>query len=178
MREEINAEQRKSVRPVSIPLSDLVGSNDVAPSKEGVNRSGVSMVSDHKGVQYFAGIGGLFMVLMSLISLISPGMVNDNLPLLLMESSYGWFMGVLPMNLINKLMLLSLGISGIVVMNKVYSSLIWSRLVFVSMGVLALMGLFVETSTMFGLVPLFGTQILVHGIFSVLGYLSATAVKD
>lgn len=130
------------------------------------------------GVQYFATIAGAFMLVLSVLALISPG-ITTNLPPLAVTNSYGWFMGLLPMNIVNKGALFVFGIAGLMAMKRVDSSITWSRVVFVAMGVLGVMGLFPETNTMYGMAPLFSTQIPTYGLFAVLGLIfSITGMKD
>lgn len=49
------------------------------------------------------------------------------------------------------------------------SSVLWSRVVAVLMGTLAVLGVIPATRTLFGVWPLFGTDALVHALFAVFG---------
>ena len=129
-------------------------------------------------VQYFATVASFLMIAMATLALIYPGVINDNLPILLINNSYAWFMGWVPMNIVNKSLLIGVGAAGLFCMNSAYASFIWSRCVAISMGILAVMGMFPATSTLFDLAPLFSTHILVSAFFCISAlYFSNTAMK-
>lgn len=122
----------------------------------------------------FALVAGIVMVIMGVFSLI-PGLVGDSsyLPRLAIETSYGNFLGLFPMNILNKIALILFGVAGIwaarVPGKNLPMSIFYSRAVFVVMGVLTLLGIFPATNTLFGYWPLFGNEVWMHGIFSLLG---------
>jgi hypothetical protein len=49
------------------------------------------------------------------------------------------------------------------------SSVLWSRVVAVMMGTLAVLGMIPATNTLFGTWPLFGSEVAAHAVFAVLG---------
>lgn len=116
--------------------------------------------------------GGIFMLVLGALAFIIPGSI-ENLPALLVETSYGWFLGLFAMNVYNKLLLIVLGIAGIWAANakarELPSSIFWAQSVLVIMGVLTLLGLFDQTNTFGGYWPLFGANAVLHGFFAVLG---------
>lgn len=123
----------------------------------------------------FALIGGIVMLALGALSLIPalyqyPGAY---LPALNVETSYGLFLGIFPMNIFNKVALLIFGIAGILASRRPTTSLpasiSWSRWVFVAMGALAILGLIPQTNTLYGYWPLFGAEVWSHAIFAVLG---------
>ncbi len=122
----------------------------------------------------FALYGGIVMLAMGAVSLI-PNFVGSqsSLPLLNLDTSYGLFMGYFPMNIMNKMALIIFGVAGILVsglkFNALPRSILYSRVVFVVMGLAALLGLINETSTGFGYWPLFGGEAFAHGVFAILG---------
>lgn len=120
----------------------------------------------------FALIGGIVMLVFGVFALIAPGSV-DGLPALNQETSYGLFLGLFPMNVINKAALIIFGIAGIAAANAKFTSLPmsihWSRAVLFVMGLLAIMGLIPQTNTLFGYAPLFRGEIVTHAIFALLG---------
>ena len=121
----------------------------------------------------FALIGGLVMLMMGLISFIPTMNVTEGLPPLYVNTSYGMFLDLIPMNIFNKLALLLFGAGGLMAYfttkDTLHYSIMYSKIVFWGMGVLALLGLFPQTNTLFGYWPLFGFDIIVHGIFSLIG---------
>ena len=123
----------------------------------------------------FARIGGTVMLILGLLALIPSlsSTITDDLPALRLETSYGWFLGLFAMNIINKLALIAFGILGIAAASSTTRSLPmsinFSRLVFYVMGAGAILGLIPATQTFFGYWPLFGGEVLVHAIFAGLG---------
>ncbi len=115
----------------------------------------------------------LLMGLASLVPAFSLTPFEAYLPPLLLETSYGAFLGNFPMNIVNKGALIAFGLVGIAVSYSPARSLPlaikWSQAVFVVMGVAAILGLIPRTSTFFGYWPLFGGEVLAHGIFAALG---------
>jgi hypothetical protein len=124
----------------------------------------------------FALIGGIVMLAMGLLALI-PDLYayrqNSELPTLVVQSSYGYFLGFIPMNILNKLTLVLFGIAGIAATRAPTTSLpksiTWSRWVFFVMAPLAVLGLFYQTNTLGGYMPLFEAQAWIYGIFAILG---------
>lgn len=120
----------------------------------------------------FASIGGWVMLILGVLSLI-PAFSETSylLPALRIETSYGLFLGFFPMNILNKVALISFGIAGILCSrtSDVISSVRYSRVVCLVMGALAIIGLIPALNTFFGYWPLFRGEVVLHGVFSVLG---------
>ncbi|OYZ18612.1 MAG: hypothetical protein B7Y39_13240 [Bdellovibrio sp. 28-41-41] len=122
----------------------------------------------------FAFWGGVVMLAMGILSLI-PGLVGtkDTLPPLFVETSYGLFMNLFPMNIFNKVALILFGAAGIWTARSSSQSLersaVFSQVVFYVMGGLAILGLFPATNTLFGYWPLFGGEVFGHALFAVIG---------
>lgn len=122
----------------------------------------------------FALYGGAVMLLIGVISLF-PALAGPTagLPVLSLEASYGMFLGLIPMNVINKLVLIAFGIAGIAAADSKFRSLplsiLWARVVMVVMAIGAVLGLFPQTNTFFGYWPLFGGDIWFHALFAILG---------
>ncbi|MBX3018155.1 MAG: DUF4383 domain-containing protein [Bdellovibrionaceae bacterium] len=124
--------------------------------------------------QRFALFGGILMLVIGAVALI-PALVGSNasLPPLMNETSYGLFLGFFPMNVFNKIALITFGIAGIVASQmkgtELPSSIRYSRIVFFVFGALAVLGLIPATNTLFGYWPLFGGEILAHAAFALVG---------
>lgn len=127
----------------------------------------------------FALFGGVLMLVIALWSLI-PGQQGPNaaLPALKLEASYGLFLGLLPMNILNKMALLVFGTAGLICSHQKtdYFSVQYSKIVFIVFGVLAVAGTFPLTSTLGGYWPLFGSEIIAHGAFALIA--GGCAVAD
>lgn len=122
----------------------------------------------------FALIGGIVMLAMGLMALV-PQFVGsaEGLPLLKLDTSYGMFLNLFPMNILNKAALIIFGLAGIIAAYRPATSLpasiAYSRWVLYVMGSAAILGLIPATSTLFGYWPLFGNEIAVHAFFAILG---------
>lgn len=123
----------------------------------------------------YALFGGIVMLAMGVLALIPQlsSFAETALPVLKVETSYGLFLGLFPMNIFNKVALILFGVAGIWAAQSSFNSLpmsiLWSRVVFFAMGALAILGLFPQTNTLMGYWPLFGAEILAHAVFAVIG---------
>lgn len=122
----------------------------------------------------FAFYGGIVMVVVALLAMVAPGSAAM-LPPLNLETSYGLFLGLIPMNIVNKLAILLFGVAGIVcsrVPNRELPTSIWyARVTMVAMAVLAVLGLFPQTDTLGGYWPLFGNNVGLYALVAVIsGY--------
>ncbi len=128
----------------------------------------------------FAFISGLIFLLMGVSSLIFPGAI-DPLPTLKIETSYGLFLGIFPMNIFNKIALILFGIAGLRAASDKFASfplsIFFSRAIFFVMGIAAILGLIPQTNTFFGYWPLFGNEVFAHGLFAILGAYFGYALK-
>lgn len=127
----------------------------------------------------FALFGGVLMLVIALWSLI-PGQQGPNaaLPFLKVQASYGLFLGLLPMNIFNKVALLVFGTAGLICSHQKTDlfSIHYAKVVFFVFGVLAIAGLIPATNTLGGLWPLFGSEIVAHGFFALIA--GGCAVAD
>jgi hypothetical protein len=123
----------------------------------------------------FARVAGIVMLAIGVLALI-PALnfiPASGLPALNVENSYGLFLGYVPMNILNKVLLMILGVAGIAASmapaTALPKSILWSRVVFVVSAVLAVLGLFVQTNTLNGYMPLYSWNVLSSAVFAVLG---------
>lgn len=122
----------------------------------------------------FALVGGVVMLVIGALSLI-PAFTGlaFGLPILKIETSYGLFLGVFPLNIVNKAILIGLGLWGIAAASdpvlSIPRSVSFSRWVFLLSAVFVVLGLFPQTNTLFGYAPLFGAGIWLHGVMALLG---------
>lgn len=122
----------------------------------------------------FALVGGIVMLVLGALSLIPAFTgLSFGLPILRVETSYGLFLGIFPLNIINKAMLIAFGLWGIAAASDpVLSqprSVTFARSVCAITGVLAILGLFPQTNTLFGFAPLFGAGIWLHAVMALVG---------
>ena len=121
---------------------------------------------------FWSGLVLFITGVLAFIPALSPG--TDSLPVLYVEDSYGVFLGLIAMNVFNKVALIFFGILGMVASSDVTNtalpkSIFYSRLVFFTFGALAIMGLFPQTNTLFGYWPLFGGNVWFYALFAALG---------
>lgn len=132
-------------------------------------------------VKNFALVGGVVMLVVGALSLI-PAFAGlaFGLPILKIETSYGLFLGVFPLNIVNKAILIGLGLWGIAAASDPVLSLPrsigFSRWVFTLSSLFAVLGLFPQTNTLFGYAPLFGAGIWLHSVMALLGGLFGYSV--
>lgn len=129
----------------------------------------------------FALVGGIVMLVMGALSLI-PAFTGlaFGLPILKIETSYGLFLGVFPLNIINKAILIGLGMWGIAAASdpalSLPRSISFSRWVFMLSALFAILGLFPQTNTLFGYVPLFGAGVWLHAVMALVSGLFGYSV--
>lgn len=122
----------------------------------------------------FALVGGIVMLVMGVLALMpSLSQVNDQLPPLTLNTSYGLFLGIIPMNIINKLALIVFGLAGIgatlSATRSLPRSILFSKAVAYVMGAGAILGLIPATQLFFGYWPLYGADVALHAIFAAMG---------
>lgn len=96
----------------------------------------------------------------------TPGAVHSapmESPALVVDAGHGLLLGLFPVNVLHNLVHLAFGALGV----AAYAGLImtpvsYARLVAVSYGALTLMGLVPGLNTVFGLVPIYGADVVLH----------------
>jgi hypothetical protein len=100
-------------------------------------------------------------------------------PPLVVEESYGYILGLFPVNLLHNFVHIGIGMWGLLA----YSSAAMARMFAVSIaliyGLLAILGLLPQAHTLFGFVPLFGHDVWLHaGTAIIAGYLGFLAPPE
>jgi Domain of unknown function (DUF4383) len=89
-------------------------------------------------------------------------------PPLVIESGHGLALGLFPVNTVHNLVHLLFGALGIAAgMGAVLSAGSYFRIVAVSYALLTVLGLISATNTVFGLVPIWGFDVWLHGLLAV-----------
>jgi hypothetical protein len=113
------------------------------------------------GVAFLAaGIGGF-------IPLFTPPALADAPPLAV-AANYGYLLGLFPVNVIHTLYHLAVGVWGLLAYRQPAAARTYLRVMAVTLGIFTLMGLLPTLSTAFGLLPLFGHDIWLHGVEAIL----------
>ena len=118
----------------------------------------------------FALYGGIVMLILGVVSLI-PGLEGSTagLPALKIDTSYGLFLNMFPLNIFNKVALIIFGIAGVFCGRNENMTYSWTycSVVFFVFGLLSLLGLFPQTNTLDGMWPLYGGEVVAHGLFAI-----------
>ena len=90
-------------------------------------------------------------------------------PHLIVNTSYGYLLGLFPINIIHNIFHFGVGIMGLLAFRTFPWSLQFSRFLGITLAVLTLMGMVPALQTGFGLWPLYGHDIWLHGLEAVIG---------
>lgn len=127
-----------------------------------------------KPAQYFALIAGVFFLILGLLGFI-PGVVEQMNGSTLdsvgaFDNNFGYILGVIPTNAIHSILRLAFGISGILASIALDSTRVYCRALAIGYGLFAILGLFPYANTLFGLAPIFGSDVLLHGVSAAIGF--------
>ncbi len=89
-------------------------------------------------------------------------------PDLIVKASYGLLLGLFPVNLLHNVFHFGWGVTGLLASRTYSSALKFARYFGVTLAVLTLMGLLPPFRTGFGLMPLYGHDIWLHGLEAVI----------
>ena len=113
----------------------------------------------------FAMILGIVFVLIGVLAFI-PGINQmdhtDETSLVVGGPGHGYLLGLFHVNLLHNLVHLAFGAMGIMMARTAAGAVLYARIVAVSYGVLAVMGLIPGLNTLFGLVPIHGADVVLH----------------
>lgn len=102
-------------------------------------------------------------------------------PALMVESTHGLLFGLFPVNAVHNLLHLAFGVWGVVVWRDFAASRLYCRSVAVIYAVLAVLGLIPATSTLFGLAPIHGHDVWLHGVIALasayFGFVPVAAIE-
>lgn len=118
------------------------------------------------GVRYFALIIGVIYILLGLFGFI-PGMVatpGTGGPEVTVGAGYGYLLSTFPVNVLHNLLRIAVGIWGVAAFRTYIQSRTYSRGVAILYGILAVMGLLPVLNTVFGLMPIFGSNVWLHAL--------------
>ena len=121
--------------------------------------------------RYFALVVGAAFTLAGIAGFLPMFTVHPppDAPHLIVNTSYGLLLGLFPVNIIHNLFHFGVGVMGLLAFRTYPSALQFSRVLGITLGVLTLMGLIPQFQTGFGLWPLYGHDIWLHGLEAVIG---------
>lgn len=118
-----------------------------------------------KGIRMFALIAGIIYLLVGIMGFI-PGLVSapDAQHNLAVDANYGLLLGLFPINLVHNVIHLAIGLWGIASYSRTSAARGFSRSLAILYGLFTIMGLIPGLDTTFGLAPLFGHDVWLHGL--------------
>ena len=99
-------------------------------------------------------------------ALLSPAPASA--PALGITGFYGYLLGLFPVNFMHNLVHLAIGAWGIAASRSMTDARMFSRILAVFYGLLAVMGLVPMTNTLFGLAPIHGHDVWLHAATAIL----------
>lgn len=90
-------------------------------------------------------------------------------PHLIINTSYGLLLGLFPVNIVHNLFHFGVGLLGLLASRAYPSALQYARFLGITLGILTVMGMIPSLRTGFGLWPLYGHDIWLHGLEAVIG---------
>lgn len=123
--------------------------------------------------QYFALITGILFLLIGLTGAL-PALVKE--PALsaqeggIFEIGYGYLMGLFPVNAFHNAVHIVVGLLGILASISLGGSRVYGRGLAIFYGLLTVMGLLPYTNTTFGLIPIFGNDVWLHGVTAAIAF--------
>ncbi len=126
-----------------------------------------------KAGQYFSLIAGIAFLGLGIMGLI-PGLVYYTAASSGVSDAYGigygYIAGFIPTNGIHDFIRIVAGLLGIVASLSLGSARTYSRGIAVFYGLLAVLGLIPYANTLFGTVPIFGSDVLLHGLSAAIAF--------
>jgi hypothetical protein len=129
----------------------------------------------------FALVYGLVNALLGLLGLV-PGVTTAppaGAPPFPGDATYGYLFGLFPTNAMHNVEHLLVGLAGVAVYRSFDGSRVYAWVVTVLFALKALMGLFPETNTLFGMMPMFGNDVWLHAVLAIVaGYFAVAAQRE
>jgi hypothetical protein len=97
---------------------------------------------------------------------------------LVVEAGHGYLMGLFPINLLHNIVHLLVGLLGVLGSRSVPGAVRYARGLAIFYGLLAVLGLFPVTNTMFGLVPIHGNDIWLHAVSALIAAYFGWMARD
>ena len=84
------------------------------------------------------------------------------------HSGHGYLLGLFPVNVLHNIVHLLIGVGGIATYGSFSAARMFSRILAIFYGLLAIMGLIPALNTTFGLIPIHGHDVWLHAVTAVL----------
>ena len=122
--------------------------------------------------RYFALVIGFLYLAGGIIGFL-PGLTQSppaDAPHLTVEAGYGYLLGLFPINAFHNLVHLAIGGWGLMASRGFVAARLFARGLAVVYGVLTVMGLLPGWNTAFGFIPLFGHDVWLHGVTTLVAF--------
>jgi hypothetical protein len=117
--------------------------------------------------QLFARIYGIVFLIVGIGGFI-PGLTQPHVhPGLIINGSSGMELGLFPVNILHNVVHIAFGIWGLVAGQSFAAARLYARGVAVIYALLTVLGVIPATNTAFGLVPIYGNDVWLHGLLAV-----------
>jgi hypothetical protein len=117
--------------------------------------------------QLFARIYGIVFLIVGIGGFI-PGLTQPHVhPGLIVNGSSGMELGLFPVNILHNVVHIAFGIWGLVAGQSFAGARLYARGVAVIYALLTVLGVIPATNTAFGLVPIYGNDVWLHGLLAV-----------
>jgi hypothetical protein len=117
--------------------------------------------------RYFALIFGIVYLIVGIAGFI-PGLMIHNMPDMAVNALSGRLFGLFPVNLLHSLVHVLIGLWGILVWRSFKASRTYAQSVAAIFAVLTVIGIIPPLNTLFGLIPLFGNDVWLHLITTII----------
>lgn len=164
--------ERRSVKGILYLNSrEIVQREQIVGNIHQKSHSSGKSKEEEMSTRYFALILGIFYVIVGVLGLFPPLLqaIPAGEPNVFVDFLKGSLLGVFPVNILHTLVHLVVGIWGIVAYRSFASSRVFSRAIAVIFGVLFVMGIIPVLRTAFGLIPLYGSDVVLHLVTALLG---------
>lgn len=120
--------------------------------------------------RHFALIAGIVYVLIGVLGFVPAALAPGRAaPDLAVQTGYGYLLGLFPVNILHTVVHLAVGVWGLVAYTSLRAARRYAASLAVIFGVLTIMGLIPVLDVAFGLLPLFGHDVWLHGLTAIAG---------
>ena len=117
-------------------------------------------------VKNFALVLGVVYLIAGILGFV-PSLLQEpgiNAPELAVTASYGYFLGLFPVNVLHNLFHLAIGLWGVLAARHIPMSRTFAQSLAIIYGTLTIFGLIPGLNTLFGLIPLHGHDVWLHAL--------------
>lgn len=134
-------------------------------------------------VRLFARVFGIVYILVGILGFVPPLLgAPPASPAVSFTTSYGDLLGIFPVNALHSIVHILVGVAGLAAAGSVAGARGYARGLAIVYGLLTILGLIPATSTVFGLIPIFGADIALHALSALIaayfGWMDSSAQDE